>query len=89
MPAVLSVPTTGFAVAAEAGAGSGSVRARFFTPRREIDACGHVTIATATALVDVGVWARRQTGKGPTTHERRPSPAHRNIEKPRMTRAFP
>jgi trans-2,3-dihydro-3-hydroxyanthranilate isomerase len=52
---VLSVPTTGFAVEPEAGAES-TVDVRFFTPDREIDACGHVTIAVAAALVELGVW---------------------------------
>jgi hypothetical protein len=53
--AVLSVPTIGFAVADEAAA-DGLVSVRFFTPLQEIDACGHVTIALATALVELGVW---------------------------------
>ena len=53
--AVLSVPTTGFVAAPEAGAKSLDVR--FFTPDCEIDACGHVTIAVAAALVDEGVWS--------------------------------
>jgi len=53
--AALSVPTTGFVVAPEPGAKS--VAVRFFTPEREIDACGHVTVAVAAALVDEGVWS--------------------------------
>jgi trans-2,3-dihydro-3-hydroxyanthranilate isomerase len=53
--AVLSVPTTGFVVAPEPGART--VAVRFFTPEREIDACGHVTVAVAAALVEEGVWS--------------------------------
>ncbi len=53
--ALLSVPTTGFVVIDEAAA-RGSASVRFFTPEREIDACGHVTIAIATALVECGIW---------------------------------
>jgi 3-hydroxyisobutyrate dehydrogenase len=53
----LGAPTTGFA---EAGAGQ-PVSIRFFTPRREIDACGHVTLAVTTALVERGIW---QAGDG-------------------------
>jgi trans-2,3-dihydro-3-hydroxyanthranilate isomerase len=53
--AVLSVPTTGFLVAPEPG--TDPVVVRFFTPEREIDACGHVTIAVAAALVEHGAWA--------------------------------
>jgi PhzF family phenazine biosynthesis protein len=52
---VLSVPTTGFAVL-DKPAAAGSASVRFFTPQREIDACGHVTIAVATALVEAGIW---------------------------------
>src|SRR5205823_1377048 len=56
LAAVMSVPTTGFAVV-EPGAAAGSpVDVRFFTPEREIDACGHVTIALAVALVERGIW---------------------------------
>ncbi len=51
----LSVPTTGFALDDDATA-EGTASVRFFTPEREIDACGHVTIAIATALVEVGIW---------------------------------
>jgi PhzF family phenazine biosynthesis protein len=53
--AVMSVPTTGFAVIDPEGSQQ-RVDVRFFTPEREIDACGHVTIAIATALVEQGVW---------------------------------
>jgi trans-2,3-dihydro-3-hydroxyanthranilate isomerase len=53
--AVLSVPTTGFVLLDDAAA-NGSASARFFTPEKEIGACGHVTIAIATALVDCGTW---------------------------------
>lgn len=53
----LGAPTTGFAHAA-----SGQpVSIRFFTPRQEIGACGHATVAVATALVNLGIWA---TGDG-------------------------
>lgn len=52
---VLSVPTTGYAVDDGATA-EGTADVRFFTPKREIDACGHVTIAVATALVEAGIW---------------------------------
>ncbi len=48
----LGAPTTGFAHAA---AGQ-PVSIRFFTPRQEIGACGHVTVAVATALVKLGTW---------------------------------
>jgi predicted PhzF superfamily epimerase YddE/YHI9 len=44
LAALLSVPATGFVLIHEAAA-AGSASARFFTPHREIDACGHVTIA--------------------------------------------
>ena len=54
MAALLCVPTTDFVVIDEAAAGSAGVR--FFTPECEIDACGHVTIAVATALADCGTW---------------------------------
>jgi len=55
LAALLSVPTTGFVLIDEAAA-AGSASVRFFTPQREIDACGHVTIAIATALADCGIW---------------------------------
>jgi PhzF family phenazine biosynthesis protein len=48
----LGAPTTGFT---QAGAGQ-PVSIRFFTPRQEIEACGHVTVAVATALVRRGIW---------------------------------
>ena len=63
----LGAPTTGFA-----HAGSGRpVSIRFFTPRQEIDACGHVTVAVATAMVKRGTWrtsrgrVRASTPAGP------------------------
>lgn len=34
----------------------GCAEVRFFTPRQEIDACGHVTVAIATALAETGTW---------------------------------
>jgi len=52
LAALLSVPTTGFVLIDEAAA-AGSASVRFFTPQREIDACGHVTIAIATALINL------------------------------------
>jgi PhzF family phenazine biosynthesis protein len=52
--AELGAPTTGFVDLASAR--SGAARVRFFTPVREIDACGHVTVAIATLLVELGVW---------------------------------
>jgi trans-2,3-dihydro-3-hydroxyanthranilate isomerase len=50
----LAAPTTGFVDLPSARRGDAQVR--FFTPRQEIDACGHVTVAVATALVEEGVW---------------------------------
>lgn len=52
--AELGAPTTGFVDLASAR--EDAVRVRFFTPLREIDACGHVTVAIATLLVEVGIW---------------------------------
>jgi trans-2,3-dihydro-3-hydroxyanthranilate isomerase len=48
----LAAPTTGFAVA------SANVLRdlRYFTPRQEIEACGHVTLAVATELLTLGIW---------------------------------
>jgi trans-2,3-dihydro-3-hydroxyanthranilate isomerase len=48
----LGAPTTGFVLAT----GPSEVRIRFFTPRQEIDACGHVSLAVAVELVARGVW---------------------------------
>lgn len=56
----LGAPTTGFVFVREAG----SVRVRFFTPRHEIDACGHATLAVVTELAERGWWtplSRRPT----------------------------
>jgi PhzF family phenazine biosynthesis protein len=53
--AELGAPTTGFVDLSSARAGKAQVR--FFTPRQEIDACGHVTVAVATVLKEQGVWA--------------------------------
>jgi trans-2,3-dihydro-3-hydroxyanthranilate isomerase len=55
LAAVLGLPTTGF-VELDERAPARSASARFFTPQGEIDACGHVTIAIATALADAGIW---------------------------------
>jgi PhzF family phenazine biosynthesis protein len=52
--AELGAPTTGFVDLLSARAGH--ARVRFFTPRQETDACGHVTVAIATVLLDEGVW---------------------------------
>lgn len=53
-------PTTGFVVV-DADA-DGALRIRFFSPRQEMDACGYVTLAAATALRDAGRWAAPGTG---------------------------
>lgn len=52
--AELGAPTTGFVDMPTAR--TRDARVRFFTPRQEIDACGHVTVAIATALTETGVW---------------------------------
>lgn len=46
----IGAPTTGFVVFGE------EVGIRFFTPQREIEACGHVTLAIAAVLVERGLW---------------------------------
>jgi len=48
----LGAPTTGFAHVSRGR----PVSIRFFTTRQEIEACGHVTVAVATALVKRGTW---------------------------------
>jgi PhzF family phenazine biosynthesis protein len=48
----LGAPTTGFA---HRGPGQ-PVTIRFFTPRQEIGACGHATVAVATALAERSIW---------------------------------
>jgi PhzF family phenazine biosynthesis protein len=53
--AVLSVPTTGFVVAPSPHDRQ-IVDVRFFTPAREIEACGHVAVAVAMALIECGIW---------------------------------
>jgi trans-2,3-dihydro-3-hydroxyanthranilate isomerase len=55
--AVMSVPTTGFAVIDPDRPGE-PVEAHFFTPEQEIDACGHVMVAMASALVGRGLWPK-------------------------------
>jgi len=50
----LGAPTTGFVDLPSARQGCAEVR--FFTPRQEIDACGHVTVAIATALAETATW---------------------------------
>jgi trans-2,3-dihydro-3-hydroxyanthranilate isomerase len=63
----LGAPTTGFA---HVRAGQ-PVIIRYFTPRQEIEACGHATVAVATALVSAGGWppgndqVRASTPAGP------------------------
>ena len=52
--AELGAPTTGFVDMLTAR--QHHARVRFFTPRQEIGACGHVTVAIATALAETGVW---------------------------------
>ncbi len=49
--AELGAPTTGFLVGVEPGVPPSFV-VRYFTPRQEIDLCGHVTVALFTALMD-------------------------------------
>jgi trans-2,3-dihydro-3-hydroxyanthranilate isomerase len=61
--AEFAAPTTGFLAVSEPAAGATRILgARFFTTRREISACGYVTIALATALADLGVWSGRGDG---------------------------
>jgi PhzF family phenazine biosynthesis protein len=50
----LGAPTTGFVDLPSARQGCAEVR--FFTPHQKIDACGHVTVAIATALAETGTW---------------------------------
>lgn len=57
----LAAPTTGF-VAVDDAALRGSASARFFTPRQEIDACGHVTVAIVQALLLRKVWSAIDSG---------------------------
>jgi PhzF family phenazine biosynthesis protein len=61
LASTLGFPTTAFAVCAP-GRSSDAVDARFFTPEREIDACGHATVALALALVDAGAWQSGRHG---------------------------
>jgi PhzF family phenazine biosynthesis protein len=51
----LAAPTTGFVLTG--GGPTDRLPIRFFTPRQEIDACGYVTVAAATALHAVGYWS--------------------------------
>ena len=50
----LGAPTTGFVDLPSARQGCTEVR--FLTPQQEIDACGHVTVAVASALAKTGIW---------------------------------
>jgi PhzF family phenazine biosynthesis protein len=54
--AELGASTTGFATVGE------PVEIRYFTPVKEIDACGHVTVAIATALAERGIWSANRGG---------------------------
>jgi PhzF family phenazine biosynthesis protein len=56
----LAAPTTGFIVLGQKP--DGALPIRFFTPLQEIDACGYVTLAAATALRDAGHWTVPGTG---------------------------
>ena len=56
--AELSAPTTGFAIVHDGG----DVAIRYFTPKQEIRACGHVSLAIATELVGLGVWRAAPNG---------------------------
>jgi PhzF family phenazine biosynthesis protein len=51
--AELNAPTTGFVIGYEVGI-QPTYLVRYFTPRQEIDLCGHVTIALFTALAANG-----------------------------------
>src|SRR6266498_3599210 len=48
----LAAPTTGFVVAS----GARICSVRYFTPREEINTCGHVTVAVAVDLTRRGLW---------------------------------
>lgn len=37
-----------------------NIRVRFFTPKEEINLCGHATIAYSTALVEEGIWKLKE-----------------------------
>jgi trans-2,3-dihydro-3-hydroxyanthranilate isomerase len=50
----LAAPTTGFVALPDRP--TNRLEIRFFTPRQEIDACGHVTVAAAAALRAADVW---------------------------------
>jgi PhzF family phenazine biosynthesis protein len=56
----LAAPTSGFIVLGDKP--DGALPIRFFTPLQEIDACGYVTLAAATALRDAGHWTVPGTG---------------------------
>ena len=55
----LAAPTTGFVVLP--GRADDELPIRFFSPRQEMDACGYVTLAAATALRDTGYWTAPST----------------------------
>jgi PhzF family phenazine biosynthesis protein len=56
----LAAPTTGFVVLSERP--DAELPIRFFSPQQEMDACGYVTLAAATALRDAGLWNASGTG---------------------------
>jgi PhzF family phenazine biosynthesis protein len=60
--AELGAPTTGFCLISE------PVAIRYFTPAEEIDACGHVTVAIATALAERGIWSPTRGGREVMAH---------------------
>jgi hypothetical protein len=56
--AELAVPTTVFAAMRQ------PIAFRYFTPIQEISACGHATLAVATALAEQGKWQAAPGGGG-------------------------
>jgi len=59
--AEVNAPTTGFVVGHEPGS-SPTFAVRYFTPRQEIDLCGHVTVALFTALAAEGLCQAKPEG---------------------------
>ncbi|MGW7518509.1 PhzF family phenazine biosynthesis protein [Streptomyces sp. NPDC054796] len=62
----LALPTTAFVIPLDGG----EFRIRWFTPRKELNVCGHATIATAWQLheesrIRDGEWTTFHTGDGP------------------------
>jgi len=56
----LAAPTTGFVVLNPPF--DNELPIRFFSPQQEMDACGYVTLAAATALREAGHWTAPGTG---------------------------